>query len=264
MRYVGGHQRRAKDLKPPNPSALCMCGCGKPAPISKQTNRAKGLVAGHHTRYIPGHNLDTARIPLEKEAAICKRYRAGETLSQIADGVGVSAWTVWSVLVRNGIAPNRYLNERQEATINEMYIAGEKTDAIAKAVGRSPGAIYRVLRKYGTEPSRNRLRWEESEAAQTIRTLPPYKAWRKAVLQRDDYTCQQCGTRGGTLHVHHLRSFAEMLAEYRPITLEAAHSYDALWDVDNGLTLCDTCHWDAHGFIRNSKAAPVSGDSFRS
>lgn len=39
----------------PNPSGLCMCGCGRPAPIAKQTNRAKGHVQGKPHRFIAGH-----------------------------------------------------------------------------------------------------------------------------------------------------------------------------------------------------------------
>ena len=31
---------------PPNPSGLCMCGCGQPTPLAVQTNNARGLVKG--------------------------------------------------------------------------------------------------------------------------------------------------------------------------------------------------------------------------
>src|SRR5258708_1547249 len=35
---------------------LCKCGCGEPAPISKQTQRFKGHVKGQPIGYINGHN----------------------------------------------------------------------------------------------------------------------------------------------------------------------------------------------------------------
>lgn len=38
-----------------NPSGLCMCGCGLPAPICTQTKVAKGFVKGKPMRYIVGH-----------------------------------------------------------------------------------------------------------------------------------------------------------------------------------------------------------------
>lgn len=33
----------------------CECGCGNPAPISKQTDTKRGVLAGHSQRYIRGH-----------------------------------------------------------------------------------------------------------------------------------------------------------------------------------------------------------------
>lgn len=35
---------------------LCECGCGEPAPISKENDRTKGLVKGEPRRFISGHN----------------------------------------------------------------------------------------------------------------------------------------------------------------------------------------------------------------
>lgn len=59
------------------------------------------------------------------------------------------------------------------------------------------------------------------------------KAWRQAVLERDDYTCQRCDVRGGNLHAHHRLPFSTH-AERR-------------FDVSNGETLCVVCHGAEHG-----------------
>jgi 5-methylcytosine-specific restriction endonuclease McrA len=53
-------------------------------------------------------------------------------------------------------------------------------------------------------------------------------AWRTAVFERDNYTCQDCGVRGGRIQAHHIKSYAAF-PEFR-------------WDVDNGRTLCESCH----------------------
>ena len=65
------------------------------------------------------------------------------------------------------------------------------------------------------------------------RRKPEYKAWRTAVFERDNYTCQHCGdNRGGNLHAHHLKSFAD---------------FESLrYVVENGLTLCKDCHEKVH------------------
>lgn len=45
--------------EPPNPSGLCMCGCGEKTAVSKHGRRRTGRVAGEHVRYIPGHHAKT-------------------------------------------------------------------------------------------------------------------------------------------------------------------------------------------------------------
>jgi len=55
-----------------------------------------------------------------------------------------------------------------------------------------------------------------------------YKMWRLAVLEHDDFTCQQCNQRGGKLVSHHINSF-KRFPELR-------------FNVDNGATLCRSCH----------------------
>lgn len=63
---------------------------------------------------------------------------------------------------------------------------------------------------------------------QRIRTSTEYKLWRKAVFERDKYTCVWCGVRGGLLHADHIKPFA-LFPELRLA-------------IDNGRTLCVPCH----------------------
>lgn len=63
---------------------------------------------------------------------------------------------------------------------------------------------------------------------QLLRNSRHYKLWRTAVFERDDYTCQLCGERGGALTADHIKPWA---------------LYPALrFDVLNGRTLCRKCH----------------------
>jgi hypothetical protein len=65
-----------------------------------------------------------------------------------------------------------------------------------------------------------------------IRNSTKIKYWRKYVLKRDNYTCQNCFKKDGRLHVHHIKSFANF-PELRT-------------EISNGVTLCKPCHIIVH------------------
>ena len=54
-----------------------------------------------------------------------------------------------------------------------------------------------------------------------------YTLWRSKVLERDNYTCQCCGSREN-LAAHHILNYSQ----YKDLQL----------DIDNGITLCERCH----------------------
>lgn len=60
-----------------------------------------------------------------------------------------------------------------------------------------------------------------------------YKAWRKRVYERDDYTCRACLKRGGgRMNAHHLDGWNWCI--------------ERRYDVENGVTLCENCHKNFH------------------
>lgn len=67
---------------------------------------------------------------------------------------------------------------------------------------------------------------------QKVRNSKEMKAWKRAVFQRDGYSCQICGQIGGELQAHHIKPFAKF-PELR-------------FDVNNGITLCKECHKEVH------------------
>lgn len=46
---------------------LCECGCGKPSPIAKRTDRSRGMIAGQPLRFIKGHYGKTQTQTSTKE-----------------------------------------------------------------------------------------------------------------------------------------------------------------------------------------------------
>lgn len=75
------------------------------------------------------------------------------------------------------------------------------------------------------------------------RKFEEYLIWRKKVFERDNYTCVCCGdNRGGNLVAHHIFNYSEH-PELRT-------------DIDNGVTLCESCHIDFHntyGYRNNNR-----------
>ncbi len=59
-----------------NPSGLCMCGCGEPAPLAKQTSTRNGHVAGEPVRFIHGHHTRGKKLSLERADKLREANRA--------------------------------------------------------------------------------------------------------------------------------------------------------------------------------------------
>ncbi len=66
--------------------------------------------------------------------------------------------------------------------------------------------------------------------------------WRESVFKRDKYTCQECKKRGGKLNAHHIKKFVDIFKENNIKTIEEGLLCNELWDLKNGITLCNKCH----------------------
>lgn len=82
LEFVHGHNRHPvtpKDRIPPdpNPSGLCMCGCGKKTEIIKRTQIYRGRFVGHHFQFYHGHNRRKSKTsPDKKPCSRCKSIKA--------------------------------------------------------------------------------------------------------------------------------------------------------------------------------------------
>lgn len=90
-----------------------------------------------------------------------------------------------------------------------------------------------------------------SELSHAVRTSFQYLYWRQQVLIRDKFSCQKCGATGEKLNAHHIKHFHVLLKEARAYMslfkeLEAVMAYSPMWNINNGITLCDKCHKTEH------------------
>ena len=82
---------------------------------------------------------------------------------------------------------------------------------------------------------------------QSIRDSYKTKEWRLMVFGRDNFTCQDCGKRGCYLEAHHIKKFSSIMQYHEITTKEESFNCEALWDINNGITLCKECHKKLRG-----------------
>jgi len=108
---------------------------------------------------------------------------------------------------------------------------------------RPPDHVYEAVRlAHLGKPPRNKGKGTRTILRKRIKNLQKYKKWRMSVFERDKYTCQECGKRGGELNPHHIIPFSLILNRFGIKTLKQAEKCALLWDVNNGMTLCRECH----------------------
>lgn len=126
-----------------------------------------------------------------------------------------------------------YCNQRQWRARNP-----DKNRQIKRNWRRKNGVLERNSPEYrqrvsdwmkGRYVGENHPRWKGTTPQNKLaRASLEYKLWRLAVFERDNYTCQFCGNRGGYLEADHIKQFAFFL--------------DLRFDITNGRTLCQPCH----------------------
>ncbi len=118
-------------------------------------------------------------------------------------------------------------------------------------------SIEERIKMHSNQPRQsNHYNWQGgvSKLLRQIKSLFEAKEWRIQVFKRDDYTCQECFHKGGILNAHHKKPFFELFYEFlnqysqfSPIDdvetlIRLAINHKLFWDIDNGITLCKSCH----------------------
>ena len=173
------------------------------------------------------------------------------TYADIGKDIGATKFGVYHAMKRFGIEARKHtskypkLNDK-EWLLNAYLVDKKSVKAIALEVGSTPGNVHSALAIMGVKLRGPKEGWrtrfplsrfgEEhpgwkggiTSLNKRARSTLAYKEWRKAVFERDDYTCQHCHKRGGDLEADHIKQFAYFI--------------EARLDLANGQTLCKQCH----------------------
>lgn len=112
-----------------------------------------------------------------------------------------------------------------------------------------------IGRKHSEETKKKMSEWQRGEKShrwkggisklnKLIRGLMEYNDWRIKVYEKDKYICQMpgCNHRDHCLVAHHVKTFSNIIKENNISSTDDARDCKELWNIDNGITLCDDCH----------------------
>ncbi len=152
------------------------------------------------------------------------------TIQRWACDLGLSKTPEYKRAIQSTRSIERKLSELSRDKIRQKALGRVMSDeAKAKALA-TKGHNGKLLRGARHPLWKGGRPWERFKDKQ-------YLAWRNAVLERDNYICQQCRRqckkheRG--LAAHHIKPYAQFSS--------------LRYDINNGLTMCRQCHLALHG-----------------
>lgn len=199
--------------KPREGGNLCECGCGQLC-----VNRFR---PGHNPTWNKGLTKETSEI-IRKSAKALSKSTKGEKVGGML-GKYHSEETKEKIRQSN---LGRKISEDTRRKLSESHM-GNKPPHTGKPLLCMRGV--------------NNPNWKGGSSGEnaTICGRIEYKLWRKSVFERDDYTCQKCGERGGKLRAHHIFS----KNHYKQLRIVQ----------ENGITFCESCHRNFHSIHGNQR-----------
>lgn len=171
-----------------------------------------GNASRNHTIY---DYLNYFNIPLRKGSEAIKTQYVGEK-REFRKEIAI----IKSIPIMNNV-------ENRKKLMSKMQTKEYREKCRIAKLGEKNG-MYGVTGENNPMWNPNKTR----EQRQKDRKLNENSKWRKAVFERDDYTCKCCKTKGGKIVAHHLDGY-NWCVERR-------------FDINNGVTLCESCHKSFH------------------
>ena len=123
-----------------------------------------------------------------------------------------------------------------------LYRLGKKNPKLTEYNHKRKGKLMPIKHRNNISKSLKIKYGDKTKINKAIRDLLEYRQWRSDVFTRDDFTCQECGQKGGKLEAHHIKEFIKIINEYKIKSRKEAIDCAELWNINNGITLCQKCH----------------------
>lgn len=191
--------------------------------------------------------------------------------STIAEKYGMNQASVWERLHKGGVQMRDRKEEARRACtkipvsehskICHRYVDNPSDNAaiIGRDYGVHKTTITAILKRGGITPEHFGARIPSWKGGITpfyklIRNSEKAQLWKRTCLERDNFTCMFCSARGVKLHVHHIVRFSYILDRFLLLSVDVdksqlfvlAMKHEQFWDIDNGQTLCESCHVEKH------------------
>ena len=131
------------------------------------------------------------------------------------------------------------LSEQRKKNISISLCGRTLSEDHKQKISQAMKSLHRVpltCFKKGNKPTSVDKHWKWrggiTNQNHKIRNTLEYKLWRQSVFRRDNYRCIWCGGHKGRIHADHIKPFAQY-PELR-------------FAIDNGRTLCESCHKKRH------------------
>lgn len=143
---------------------------------------------------------------------------------------------------------------------HQYYVQKKSTEDVGKYFGVGYSVVIREMERYGMERrtgatgelngnyNKTGEQHPSWKGGNSVRGTKEYNEAMKACYERDDYTCQDCGERGGHKTPHHIERVSD-----------APEKADEL---DNLVLLCPECHAQRHAEVEEWSAVNAIKSTF--
>src|SRR5574343_66234 len=132
--------------------------------------------------------------------------------------------------------------EEHKRYISQKLKGIKRSESTKKKMSESQSGVSRPYAKPPHYSGAQHYNWKGGKDLENrrLKASPEYRCWRDAVYKRDRYSCQTCGLHCNSKNIvaHHIYGWADFP--------------NLRFDINNGLTLCRSCHAKIHKAMKSS------------